>query len=264
MDALIGPSAPATNLSEDQILAHYEWPDEVWVRANMVSSVDGSAHGPDGLSGTINSTPDKALFSLLRRTCDVIIAGAGTVRAEDYRLPQTRPEVAAARRDAGLAEAPALVVITRTADIPADSRLFTEPISDGYAEGDLMIVTTSRTSDAARAELAAQPRVDEVMDLGEQDVDLNRLINQLAENGMRRILVEGGPHLLAEFIDQNLLNDLCLSITPVIVGSLPPDVQDGRIVVGAVGTGSARQVDLVSAIAADGTLLTRYLVGPSQ
>lgn len=259
MDSLIGPTAPAADLTDAQVLSHYPWPDAVWVRANMVASVDGSAHGTDGLSGTVNSEADRALFSMLRRTCDAIVVGAGTARAEDYRMPQSRPEVAAARRDAGLAEAPALVIVTKSANLPLDSRLFADPIPEGYASGDLLIATTSQTPDAVRAELAARERVDEVMDLGVDSVDLNRLLNQLAENGMRRILVEGGPHLLAALMHDNLLDDLCLTISPTLTGSLPDDVNAGPILVGELGEG-ARSLRLASVLHADGSLMSRYEV----
>jgi riboflavin biosynthesis pyrimidine reductase len=62
----------------------YAWPDGPWVRANMVMTVDGSAIGTDGRSGTINNEVDRDLFHQLRDTCDVILVGAGTVRVEGY------------------------------------------------------------------------------------------------------------------------------------------------------------------------------------
>lgn len=62
----------------------YAWPTGPWVRATMVSTADGSAHGPDGLSGTINNAADKELFNRLRDTADVILVGSGTARAEGY------------------------------------------------------------------------------------------------------------------------------------------------------------------------------------
>lgn len=62
----------------------YDWPDGPWLRVNFVSTVDGSAQGPDGRSGTINNEVDRDLFQALRRSCDVILVGAGTARAEHY------------------------------------------------------------------------------------------------------------------------------------------------------------------------------------
>lgn len=67
----------------------YEWPDGPWLRANMISTVDGSAQGPDGLSGSINNEVDQQVFQQLRRSADVIVVGGGTARAEGYGPVQT-------------------------------------------------------------------------------------------------------------------------------------------------------------------------------
>lgn len=62
----------------------YAWPSGPWLRANMVTTVDGATQGPDGLSGSINNAADHEVFHLLRRTADVVLVGAGTARAEGY------------------------------------------------------------------------------------------------------------------------------------------------------------------------------------
>ncbi len=67
----------------------YDWPDGPWLRVNMIATVDGSAQGADGRSGTINNAVDKEYFHLLRRTADLIVVGAGTARAENYRPAAT-------------------------------------------------------------------------------------------------------------------------------------------------------------------------------
>lgn len=67
----------------------YEWPDGPWLRVNMIATVDGSAQGADGRSGTINNAVDKEYFHLLRRTADLILVGAGTARAENYHPAAT-------------------------------------------------------------------------------------------------------------------------------------------------------------------------------
>ena len=69
----------------------YDWPDGPWVRANFVMTVDGSATGTDGRSGTINNEVDVELFHRLRDTCDVILVGAGTARAEQYGPDTEKP-----------------------------------------------------------------------------------------------------------------------------------------------------------------------------
>ena len=63
----------------------YAWPPGRWLRANMVSTADGAARSPDGLSAGISSPVDKRVFGRLRGLADAILVGAGTVRAEGYR-----------------------------------------------------------------------------------------------------------------------------------------------------------------------------------
>lgn len=67
----------------------YDWPEGPWLRVNMIATVDGSAQGSDGRSGTINNAVDKEYFHLLRRTADLILVGAGTARAENYKPAAT-------------------------------------------------------------------------------------------------------------------------------------------------------------------------------
>lgn len=67
----------------------YDWPEGPWLRVNMIATVDGSAQGSDGRSGTINNAVDKEYFHLLRRTADLILVGAATARAEHYKPAAT-------------------------------------------------------------------------------------------------------------------------------------------------------------------------------
>ncbi|MEX0426824.1 dihydrofolate reductase family protein [Nocardioides sp. DS6] len=77
----------------------YAWPEGPWLRANMVTTVDGSAQGADGRSGTINNAVDKEIFHRLRDTADAILVGAGTARAEGYG-PAATPIVVVSRSGA--------------------------------------------------------------------------------------------------------------------------------------------------------------------
>ena len=87
MQALF-PTTPG-ELSHDDLLGLYAYPhDRFWVRANFVSSLDGAAQGTDYKSGSLSSTNDQRVFALLRSLCDLILVGAGTVRAEGYQPVQ--------------------------------------------------------------------------------------------------------------------------------------------------------------------------------
>lgn len=80
-----------TLLGED-VNDAYAWPEGDWLRANMVSSLDGAATGPDGRSGGVNNAVDQRVFHQIRESADAIVVGAGTARAESYG-PATRPLV---------------------------------------------------------------------------------------------------------------------------------------------------------------------------
>ena len=105
---LVGPDT-------DDLGELYAPPRTPWLRVNMVSTVDGAATGESGTSGSINNAADKQVFDHLRATCDVIVVGAATARAEGYG-PADRPIVVVSRRDEvpeGLRGAPAGSVVVR-------------------------------------------------------------------------------------------------------------------------------------------------------
>ena len=85
-----GSPAPGTVLDEPALERLYAVPaGRSWLRVNFVSSLDGAVTGADGRSGSINTPADHRVFRLLRRLSDVVVVGAGTVRAEGY---PARPE----------------------------------------------------------------------------------------------------------------------------------------------------------------------------
>ncbi len=175
------------------------WPDTAdrpWVRANMVVTLDGSITGPSGTSRTISSAEDHELLLLLRRTCDVIMIGASTARAEGYRRPAV-PLVIISGSLRGLADVPAL----REDDTTGRPR----PI----------VITTERSDPAARQ--ALEPYA-EVEVCGEEAVDLGLALAALDRRGYRRVHCEGGPHLLGELVSADLLDELFVTITPILLG----------------------------------------------
>ncbi|SDU74079.1 pyrimidine reductase family protein [Jiangella alkaliphila] len=163
-----------------------------WLRANMVTSLDGAVQGPDGRSATVSSPPDRVVLSLLRRLADVVLAGAGTVRAEHYG-PAQRP----------------IAVASRSLDLDPAAPLFTEATHQ-------TIVLTCASSPADRQ--AALREVADVVVAGETTLDVPAAVRALAERGLTRILCEGGPHLLAAIVAADALDELCYTLTPSMVG----------------------------------------------
>jgi riboflavin biosynthesis pyrimidine reductase len=188
-----------TLVGEGSVEELYAWPDRPWLRVNMVSTVDGAAQGPDGLSGSINNDVDHRVFDLLRVGADVVLVGAGTVRAEGYG-PLEKP----------------LVVVGST--LP--------PQLEG------------------RADVRLHP--------GGDDHALRRLVEDLRAQGLGRILSEGGPRLLDGLLRAGVVDELCCTITPRIVGGSGKRIVDGPLV--------DVPLTLSSLVEQDGTLLARWLV----
>jgi riboflavin-specific deaminase-like protein len=224
------PSA-ASDLALDEMVDGYAYPAIAgarwWLRAVMVCSVDGAVTGPDGRSGSISSTSDRVLFRHLRAQPDAVIVGAGTARAEDYGQPSE------AR----------LVVVSRSLSLDPQSRLF-----DGPGR---VVVATSRSADWNAVERLAQ--VADVVRVGDDEVDLTELVGLLADQGLQRLQCEGGPALLGDIAAAGLLDELCLSTVPTIVGG-----KGARIVTGAAAD-PAVGLALTSLVRADdGTLFSRW------
>ncbi len=237
---------PADSLDRDALLEAYAYPDlepeQVWLRANMVATVDGAAQGPNGRSGSINTKPDRLVFSILRGLADVVVAGAGTVRAEGYGPAHPLPEFVERRTAAGQRPAPPIAVVSRSLDLDAAAPLFAGP--------ERTVVLTAAAVDHER--LRALTKVADIVVAGESRVDPKEAVSAMLAHGWRRALVEGGPTLLAEWAAAGVIDELCLTISPMLAGG-----GHGRILAGAEWE-STRPVELVHLLEEEGTLFARY------
>src|SRR4051794_27199790 len=179
-----------------------------FVRINMISSLDG-AIAVNGRSGLLGGTGDREVFHVLRSLADVILVGAGTARAEGYGPARTHPEVQDRRRARGQTAAPSIAVVTRSCDLDWSAPFFTE------AQARPVVVTTSTADDSARARAAAAA---DVIVAGTGDVDMGSAVDALGERGARHVLVEGGPGLNAQLVAAGLMDELCLTLSPRLVG----------------------------------------------
>lgn len=202
----------------------YAYPDvdRPWLRVNMVGSVDGSAQGPDGLSGSLGTEADRACFEILRSLADVVLVSAGTARAEEY----------------GPVDGALLALVSRSLDVPERLRV----------PGVLVVAPAS--ADGERAAALAADGV-EVLRSGDDEVDWAGVLDELERRGLRHILCEGGPTLLADLAEQDLVDELCLTIAPVLVAGDGPRIAHGP---GPLD----RPLRLGHAVTVDGTLLTRW------
>ncbi len=221
--------------------ASADGPGTPWLRANMVSSVDGAAR-LDGLSEGLSSEADKRIFGVLRALADVVLVGAETARAEGYRPARARAEFAEARAARGQAPAPVIAVVSRRLDLDLSLPLFTEPLSP-------TIVLTC--ADAPAAELAAVSRVADVIIAGEQQVEAAAAVAALAARGWTRLLAEGGPSLLGQLAAAEVLDELCLSLAPLLAAGDAPRIAHGHKAL-------AERLDLVALLEEKGFLFARY------
>lgn len=242
---------PVERTDDDRLRNFYAYPDALqtcWVRANMIASLDGGA-AADGKAGGLAGAGDRALFALMRHAADVILVGATTVRVENYSGAQLPVAERQARQARGQAEVPPIAVVTRSGDLDPDARLFTR------TEVPPLILTCSRSVEDTRRRLGA---VAEVIDASGPDPDsvhAATVLNLFAERHLPRVLTEGGPSFLGELIADGLLDELCLTVAPILVGGRAP-----RIATAADQVHTAmRRTHLLTDD--DGYLYTRYVRG---
>jgi riboflavin-specific deaminase-like protein len=188
-------------LPHENIPDLYQWPLHAsnhinpWVRCNMVMSLDGAVVDAEGKSAGIGTEADKRVFLAVRRDSDVILVGAGTARTEGYR-PTTVP----------------IALVTNHLHVEATMPLF----ADASDQSPMTYIFTTE-----RAISQAPDWINEVATLiscGETTVDLPRMMHELHQLGFDRIHCEGGPMLLTSLLSESLLDELLLTVTPVLMG----------------------------------------------
>jgi riboflavin biosynthesis pyrimidine reductase len=201
---------PGDDLSDADLDAAYAWPSAGnWLRANMVSTVDGAARSPQGLSHGISSDADRRIFGRLRGLADVILAGASTVRDEGYGVAKAKPDFAARRVAASQTDVPAIAVVSRSLVLDLAGPLFSD------ASHRTLVITCSAADEAALARVRSHA---DVLVCGDDTVDLAEAARQLHARGLRRIHCEGGPHLLAGLAAAGVLDELLLTLSPQLAG----------------------------------------------
>jgi riboflavin biosynthesis pyrimidine reductase len=236
---------PGASLSDDELTALYAVADRTvpWLRVNFVSSIDG-AGTHDGLTAGLGTPADKRVFDILRRLCDVVLVGAGTVRAEGYGPMRLEKPAVRWRRGHGLPDHPVFAIVSAGLDLDPAHRIFTDaPVRP--------IVVTVDAAPADRRDALAG--VADVLVAGESHVDTERMLALLSERGLPQVHSEGGPHLFADFLRADTVDEVCLTISPFAEG---PGA--GRIVAGSP-TGVQRPMELAHSLSSEGTLLLRYV-----
>jgi riboflavin-specific deaminase-like protein len=240
MNRILPPTGP---MSEEELVEAYA-PDRSRpnVRINFVASLDGAVQ-LDGHSRGLSSDADRRVFGILRRHADAIMVGAGTLRQEGYRAVRMGEEIQRWRLGCGLREHPTLVVVSANLDLDPDSPTFAgAPVRP-------VVLTHAGADEQKQAALA---KTTDVVVCGESVVDLQRGLDELRKRGLEQVLSEGGPHLFGSLLAADLVDELCLTVSPLLAGP-----GSGRIIAGATGPAPTAMVP-VQIVEEDGFLFTRY------
>lgn len=214
-----------------------------WVTVGMVESLDG-ATAIEGRSGALGGPADREVFRAVRAVADVLLVGAGTARAERYG-PFTHPAgVVAARERVGRTSGPPQLAVV-------SSGLHLEPTDRVFAEAVVRpLVFTTQEAPADRA--AALAEVADVHRAGTGRVDVALALAVLGDHGASVVVSEGGPLLNGALLDADAVDELCLTIAPMLAGG-----ESARIVRGAAD--HLHRYDLASLLTADGLVFGRWV-----
>jgi riboflavin biosynthesis pyrimidine reductase len=190
-----------------------------WVVVNMIASADG-ATTVEGVSGGLGGPGDRTVFSVLRALADVVLVGASTVRTEHYGPP----------RKAGQR----IAVVSRSGELDWTAELFTSGAGIAVLpeDGPEVPVPTIRG--------------------GRGDVDLAAVLRQLDGEV---VLAEGGPTLNGQLAAAGLIDELCVTVAPRLLGGGAK-----RIVVGPPAA-EPTTLELAHVLEEDGFLFCRFLRG---
>ncbi|WP_052226467.1 pyrimidine reductase family protein [Microbacterium mangrovi] len=196
--------------TRSELLDAYALPDRARprIRVNFITSADGAVT-LGGRSGPLGGATDRTLVQVLRTMADVVLVGAGTVRAEGYGGLRVADEDARWRRAHGLADPPALAVVSGTLDLDPHDAVFADAVRRP-------VVLTTQAAAAARGRLFAD--VADVVVGGASTVDLPAVVSLLASRGWTQTLCEGGPTLFGAMLDAGLVDEVCLTVAPRFVG----------------------------------------------
>lgn len=193
-DVVVDTGAPDAHDRLDEL---YRVPATPWLRTNLITSVNGSVVGADGTSNPISSRADRAILGAIRRTADLVLVGASSVRVEGYVFPRTAD----------------LAVLTRTGDLTGHR------LSERRRDGRLLVLCPPAASSAVQRSLAgAEPEIVEL----DTARGVEGAVELLREAGYSRIVSEGGPDLAGQLLAAGLVDELCVATGPVLSDRVVP------------------------------------------
>ncbi|MFE9832620.1 pyrimidine reductase family protein [Streptomyces halstedii] len=242
-----GPEASADReWTLDELAEAYAYPGDgrPWLRANMVTTLDGAAQH-DGRSQGISCAADMRIFGTLRGLADVVLVGAETARREGYRPARAREAFAARRAAAGQGPAPVIAVVSAGLDLDFSLPLFVSPLVP-------TLVLTGAGAPADRVRAAREAGVEVVVAGDGAGIEPARAVAELVARGHTRMLTEGGPRLLGQFVAAGVLDELCLTVSPVLTAGSAQRIASGP------GVKVPERFSLTSLLEEAGFLFSRY------
>jgi riboflavin biosynthesis pyrimidine reductase len=181
--------------TDEWMSSRYAVEGDRFVRLNMITTITGATAGADGTSNTITSRTDRFVLGAIRRNSDVILVGAETVRAEGYVLPKT------AR----------LAIITSTGDL--GGRLGSEGRDDRPPA--LVLCPESAATEVRRLLGAAPVEIVPIPSDGDR-LKPKTILAALHARGLSRVVCEGGPVLATQFVSSGVVDEVCVTVSPVL------------------------------------------------
>lgn len=180
-----------------------------FVFVNLAMSADGKLSTFERRQVKISGKDDFSRVDAVKADADAIMVGVGTVIADDPSLTVKSPEYKAGRVNKGLDENPLRIVIDSTGRTPENSEILHK------GEGQRVIAVSNK---ASQERIESLNEYADIFVSGEEKVDLNSLMEALYDNGVRKVMVEGGGTLIWSLIKDGLVDEIYTCIGNLIIG----------------------------------------------
>ncbi|WP_048150902.1 2,5-diamino-6-(ribosylamino)-4(3H)-pyrimidinone 5'-phosphate reductase [Methanolacinia paynteri] len=190
-----------------------------YVTVNLAMSADGKLSTTGRRQVKISGQNDFRRVDILKAENDAIMVGIGTVLADDPSLTVKSPELKEKRLSSGRDENPVRIIVDSKARTPCDAEI----LHKGPGK---RIIAVSKSADQNKIEELG--KYAEIIQAGDERVDLRILLEKLAEKGIEKLMVEGGGSLIWSLFEENLVDEYYTCIGNIIIGGASaPTPADG-------------------------------------